>query len=147
MAEVARADDNVFRWNTGLRRIAILAAVGLLAVAPVGCAGHDPQASARAPASVVPAVLAARVVEAEYAAVLEETASYLASERVDAASVRQLQILDEAVGSILVRLRLAVRSGDGDAVERDLMIARVAVSQLANCLATQRNDPVPAAWL
>lgn len=147
MAEVAHAGHEVFRRHTGLRRIAILAAVCLLVLAPAGCTGLDAMRGARAPKSAEHAVLAARMVEAQYAAVLEQTASYLASERVDAASVRQLQLLDEAVGRILVRLRLAVRSGDGDAVERDVMIARVAVSQLAICLAGQRNAPVLTAWL
>lgn len=147
MAEAAHAGDDVTLRQIGSRRIASLATAGLLMLASVACAGPDAVRGADAPPRAGEAVLVARTIEAQYARVLEQTAVYLASERLQAAAVRQLQLLDEAVGIALARLRLAVRSGDGRAIERDVLIARVAVSQLSTYLTTHRNDPVQAAWL
>lgn len=147
MAEAAHAGDDVTLRQSGAWRIASLATAGLLMLTSVGCAGPDALRGADAAPRAEEAVLVARMIEAQYARVLEQAAVYLASDRLQAEAVRQLQLLDEAVGFALVRLRLAVRSGDGRAIERDVLIARVAVSQLSTCLATYRDDPVQAAWL
>lgn len=147
MAEAAHAGNDVTLRHAGARSVAGLATAGLLMFTLVACAGPDAVRRADAAPRAEEAVLAARMIEAQYARVLEQAAVYLASERLHAEAVQQLQLLDEAVGFALVRLRLAVRSGDGRAIERDVLIARVAVSQLSTCLATYRDDPVQAAWL